>query len=363
MPISHGRYYHRWDEGNEIYLSGGYTIPIYGHANQNVERLDDDMDEQNVRGNPYFTKEQRGQYPYLTRDIQCDVLVVGGGATGAIVAHYFAKNNIDTVVIEKSRVGHGSTSITTALLQYELDDRAVDLLPILGEQAIRCSYQLGQFALQQLEDFIGRTGNRCQYGKVDSLLYTAKEGEVGQIETEYQYRKEWGFSVELVNPKCHPYGLSLTAGLLAKGGGAVVNPYQFTHQLLEEACKEGARVYENSAAVKVNHQQDGVVVETVFGHKITCKKVICATGYNTSLFTQRNFANQYATFNLVTQPIPHLNPALKGVVIRDNSDPYHYLRTTADGRVMVGGEDVPFQPDFQQEGVRQKRLKDRLFGK
>ena len=80
------------------------------------------MNKQYVKGDCIFIKQNKKfkQYNYLTENLECDVLVVGGGATGAILGYYFTKNNINTVIIEKSRIGHCSTSITTSLLQYEM---------------------------------------------------------------------------------------------------------------------------------------------------------------------------------------------------------------------------------------------------
>ena len=51
-----------------------------------------------VKGNPIFTNINNTdtQYKYLTKNIETDVLVVGGGVTGAICAYYLTKNNINT---------------------------------------------------------------------------------------------------------------------------------------------------------------------------------------------------------------------------------------------------------------------------
>lgn len=87
------------------------------------------MNIQYVQGDCLFTKinQRTKQYEYLAEDIQTDVIIVGGGITGAILGYYFAKSNLQTVVLEKSRIAHGSTSISTALLQYELDTTAMAL--------------------------------------------------------------------------------------------------------------------------------------------------------------------------------------------------------------------------------------------
>lgn len=85
------------------------------------------MDIQYVQGDCIFTRISKltKQYEYLTEDIDTDVIIVGGGVTGAILGYYFSKRNINTVILEKSRIAHGSTSITTSLLQYELDNNAM----------------------------------------------------------------------------------------------------------------------------------------------------------------------------------------------------------------------------------------------
>lgn len=68
---------------------------------------------QYVQGRPIFTNinEHKNQYPYLTKNIDTDVCIIGGGIC---------------VLLEKRRIAHLSTSVTTSLLQYELDDNLSD---------------------------------------------------------------------------------------------------------------------------------------------------------------------------------------------------------------------------------------------
>ena len=91
-----------------------------------------------VHGKPFFAgiNQIRKQYKYLTKDIETDVSIVGGGVTGAILGYYFTKNNINAVILEKNIVGYGSTSTTTALLQYELDSNFGELKEYTSEKNI-----------------------------------------------------------------------------------------------------------------------------------------------------------------------------------------------------------------------------------
>lgn len=319
------------------------------------------MSVQYVKGDCIFVKENKNfkQYNYLTQDIECDVLVIGGGVTGAIMGHYLTKNKIDTVIIEKARVGHCSTSITTSLLQYELDSNASQLKPDLPEKKIAKAYHLGLFALNQLNQIINDVGNHCYYKKVDSFLYTSKNSEIQDMVNEYNFRKENGLDVELISKDTSPFCFDVKAGVLSKMGGAVLDPYLFTQSLIESSCKNSMRIYENTEAVKLIYEKDFVIVETVYGYKIKCKKVVAATGYNTELFTERNFGTKYTTFNIATHPIEPIDPSIQNTVFRDNNDPYHYFRTTHDNRIIIGGEDVRFKPDIDNESICKKSF-DRL---
>ncbi|WP_099191282.1 NAD(P)/FAD-dependent oxidoreductase [Tepidibacter mesophilus] len=309
-----------------------------------------------VKGKPIFTSINNvdNQYPYLTEDLETDVVIVGGGVTGSICSYYMSKNNIKSVLIEKGRIAHGSTSVTTSLLQYELDENASDLTESIESKDIVRAYELGIHALKEIEKFVDEYGNRCDYIKRDTLLYTAKNLEKNSIKEEYEFRKKNGFDVEYIDELDNPYMFDLKAGLLSKKGGAEIDPYKFTKHLLEVSKKKGALVYENTDAKKIEYLNEGVIVHTCYGYKIKAKKVIVATGYNTSLFTNKNFGTKYSTFNIATKPVKEIIGWKDRVLIRDNSDPYNYLRTTNDNRLIIGGEDIDFK-EIEDEDIALKK--------
>ena len=60
-------------------------------------------------------------YPSLKNDESCDVLIIGGGITGSLIAHQMVKDGHKTILIDKREIANGSTSATTSMLQYEID--------------------------------------------------------------------------------------------------------------------------------------------------------------------------------------------------------------------------------------------------
>lgn len=190
--------------------------------------------------------------------------------------------------------------------------------------------------------YINIYGNKCDYIKRDTLLYTAKKDEVNAIKIEYDLRKENGLDVEYIDENNKRYSFDLKAGIISKNGGAEIDPYKYTHELLEVALSNGASVYENTEVVDLIHYDDYIEVITEYGYNIKAKKVVVATGYNTKLFTDRNFGTKTTTFNIVTKPVFNFDGWNDKILIRDNCDPYNYLRTTVDNRIIIGGEDVDF---------------------
>ena len=320
---------------------------------------------QYVQGSPIFINinKDKVQYPYLTKDIDTDVCIIGGGITGAITSYYFSRENINCVLLEKRRIAHLSTSITTSLLQYELDDNLSDLKEYTNLEDVIRSYNLGLIALDEKDKFIKEYGNNCKYKKRDTLLYTAKKDEINAMKIEYDYRKNNNFDVEYINEENNKFSFDLKAGILSKNGGAEIDPYKFTHEMLKVSQNNGLRVYENTEVIDLKYHKEYIEVITEFGNIVKAKKVIVATGYNTKLFTDRNFATKTTTFNIATKPIKNFNGWYEKVLIRDNSDPYNYLRTTFDNRIIIGGEDVDFIPDIFDENLANKKydiLENRL---
>lgn len=324
------------------------------------------MAVQFVQGSPLFTNinKVKKQYNYLTEDIDTEVIIVGGGVTGSILGYYFSKEGIDSVILEKSRIAHGSTSITTSLLQYELDSNLMSLMESVPSEQVINSYKLGITALKEIEKFINENGNGCNYIKRDTLLYTAKDLEKKEIYEEYKIRKENGFNVKFINEEENPFSFDLKAGLYAIEGGAELDPFKYTHQLLEVATNNGLRVYENTPVIDVKYNEEYVEAITSYNHKVKGKILVLATGYNTELFTDRNFGVKTYTYNIATKPLRDIKGWQNNVLIRDNESRYNYFRTTSDNRIIAGGEDTPFTDNFnpkiaiEKYNILEQRLKN-----
>ena len=310
-----------------------------------------------VKGKPYFSEveEKISQFAYLNKNTECDVLIIGGGINGAIANYYFSHNQINTILIEKNRLGYTSTACATALLEYQLDDHADQIKGYFSKQDTINAYKIGISALSDLEKIIDKHGNTCHYSKRDTLLYTLKKSEVNMLEKEYIFRKNNGFKVEFLTEQNNPFPFAFKAGLLATEKGAEFNPYLFTKLMIENANKDFSKIYEHTEAFKIDKLTNGKLKVTCrYGIEILCNKVIASTGYNTTLFTKERLCEKLITYSIVTNIIKDFSWQDKAM-LQDNSDPYHYIRFSHDNRLIIGGEDVPMKGDFIKDKKAQKK--------
>ena len=321
------------------------------------------MNTKYVKGKTMFTNIQKKiELGYLNKDIETEITIIGGGITGCILAYYLSEKNIKCVLLEKERIGYGSTSISTALLHYELDNMVNKLEEIMEREKIEKIYKLCLKALKDLEIIIDNHGNKCEYIKSDTLLYSDKKDDKKIVKYEFDFRKSIGLDVEFLNYEQKKFPFEIQAGIISKSGGAKINPYMLAIHLVEIAKQKGALVYENTKVDSIEYLEETVVVKTNYENEIRCNKAIVATGYDTDLFTKRKFGTKSITYNIVTEKIKDIEE-YNQYIIRDTNSPYNYYRKTQDGRIIAGGEDMEVNDNNYKEEVAKKKyniLENRL---
>src|SRR6476620_7961400 len=140
-------------------------------------------------------------YPRLHRDRTCDVAVIGGGITGALVAHRFSREGIAVVLLESREIARGSTAASTALIQYEIDTHLVDLIERVGaDRAVR-SYQLCVDAVRGIASLAGPGADACGWRATRSLYLASRRRDRRVLEQEWLARRTAGIEVELLSER------------------------------------------------------------------------------------------------------------------------------------------------------------------
>ena len=90
-------------------------------------------------------------YPSLKQNEQCEVLIIGAGITGSLIAHQMLAEGYKTILIDKREICNGSTSATTSMLQYEIDVPLYKLKQQVGAEGAIASYRACSDSIDQLE--------------------------------------------------------------------------------------------------------------------------------------------------------------------------------------------------------------------
>jgi glycine/D-amino acid oxidase-like deaminating enzyme len=124
-------------------------------------------------------------------------------------------------------------------------------------------------------------------------------------------------------------------------GDLEIDPRQLTAGYLRAARAYGTKVYAPVEVTEVASKARHVSAQTKHGPVIHCRYLVFATGYERPDCVPANNHRIFSTYAMATRPQPRrLWP--QRCFIWEASTPYLYLRATADGRVIIGGEDEPF---------------------
>ena len=75
------------------------------------------------------------------------------------------------------------------------------------------------------------------------------------------------------------------------------------------------------------------------------------TGYEAARFLSRPVAKLNSTYAMVTDPVKSFEGWPRRCLVWESAHPYTYARTTADNRIMIGGEDVPFRDASRRDAL------------
>ncbi len=292
-------------------------------------------------------------YPELHEDIRTDVVIVGGGITGALCAYTFSRAGMATVVVDARPIGMGSTCASTALLQYEIDTPLHQLVDMVGEKDAVRSYQLCAQAVDRLGEIaveIGASG----FTKRSSVQYASKRAHVSALVKEHAMRSAHGLPCSLLDSADDiRSALGFEApGALRTDVAAEMDALGFTHALHEKSRESGVRVFQNTTIAEFRDNGSGIELRTIDGRAIRAQQLVYATGYESRDHLPKDVIQLNSTYAMVTKPRTGVVPWPEEALIWETASPYLYLRTAPEGRVIIGGRDERF---------RSPKLRDRLL--
>jgi len=282
-------------------------------------------------------------YPSLQRDVACDVVVIGGGITGALTAYHLAEAGVKTVVIDQREIGTGSTSASTALLQYEVDVPLRELIKKVGPAAASRSYKLCRGAIGKLERLAARLQIECGFARKPSLFLARYQSEIPELREEFAMRRKLGFKLEFLDAPAiqDRFPFARPAALYSQDGGQM-DPHRFAHGLLAAGKRKGLEIYDRTKMAQLKQTRRGVRIITDHGCVISARRAVIAAGFESKELLKVEAGTLKSTYALISEPLAEIPDWHERCLIWESGSPYLYLRTTDEGRIIVGGEDEDF---------------------
>jgi glycine/D-amino acid oxidase-like deaminating enzyme len=297
-----------------------------------------------------------GAYYALDQDLTCDVVVIGGGITGALASYHLTQAGMNTVLLDKRNIGWGSTSGTTALLQYEIDTPLHQLVEMVGaDHAVR-AYLACSAAIDKIEDLTQELGDACGFERKKSLYLASRTRDVALLKKEFVIRRKYGIELDWLDEEqiADLFPFRRPAALLSQQA-AQIDAYKLTHRLIQKAMKWGLHVFARTCVAQINPGVDGkITLTTDRDYRVVARNVVFATGYESQQYLSQPVAKLISTYALASEPLRELSSWYDQCLIWETARPYLYLRTTGDSRVIMGGEDEDF---------RDPARRDRLLGR
>ncbi|MEJ0075035.1 MAG: FAD-dependent oxidoreductase [Alphaproteobacteria bacterium] len=302
----------------------------------------------------------RVPYRALTRDTQTEVLIIGAGITGAMIADALAEAGLETIIVDRRRPAHGSTIASTALVAYEIDVPLIELQDRIGKRDAIRAWRRSRLAVANLQSYFGE--RELEEQSRGSLYLAGNDLGVADLEVEGELRRAAGIEATFLDRSALRARFDIGhSGALLNPGNLTINPRAVTARLLLRAQGLGSRVFSPSEIADLKRSRSSWVATTKQGQRIHSRYVVFATGYEFPKFVPLKGHRIKTTWAFATAPQPgKLWP--EECLIWEASSPYLYARTTADGRVLCGGEDVD-SPDAVHDDEMTERKITRLQSK
>jgi glycine/D-amino acid oxidase-like deaminating enzyme len=294
-----------------------------------------------------FPRARRPSHPRQRGQLDTDVVIVGGGLTGAACAWAFASAGVRTVLLEADRIGSGATAGSPGLLREDFDGSFQATASAHGLRAARVLWQGMRRASLDFAAALRRLGVRCDLAPQDLLLTADGPDGIKRLRREYQARRDAGFDHSWLTRNAIEREANIPSGAAIRTRGAVLDPYRACLGLAAAAAANGCEVFERSPARRIRTVSRQVVV-TTDGGAVHAQAVLVAT--SAPLQDLRSLRRHFHTaqgYAVVTGRLPAVVRRQLGkreAALRDGSSPPHFLRWLKDDRVLFAGADQPPVP-------------------
>lgn len=274
-------------------------------------------------------------FPTLTKNIDTDVCVVGGGITGIVTAYLLSQEGYKVVLLESDTLLSGTTGYTTAKVTAQHGLIYDELIHHMGINKAKLYYQANIEAMNFVEEHVKKLSINCNLEEEDAFLYATSSQYEEKLHKEYEAYQKMGIPGSLLNEL--PLPIEARA-VLKMSKQLQFHPLNFLKRLVEESVEKEAMFFENTTAVDIEDNLHPAVF-TKDKYVVNCKRVVIASHFPFYDLAGLYFTRMYAERSYIVAVKPKVE--YPGGMYYCVDTPTRSLRSVLiDGEryVLVGGE-------------------------
>lgn len=193
-----------------------------------------------------------------------DVIVVGAGMAGLLIAYYLQTEGMEVLVLEADRIASGQTERTTAKVTSQHGLKYSQLIEKTGVDEARMYARANEAAIREYERLIRENGIDCRFEKASAYLYTLEDETL--LEKEAQAAAFLGIDASFTRETELPFEVK---GAVCFRRQAQFEPLSFIRHIASKL-----EVWEQTMVKSV--RENRVITET---EELTAEKIVIATHY------------------------------------------------------------------------------------
>ncbi|MFP5224783.1 MAG: FAD-dependent oxidoreductase [Actinomycetota bacterium] len=276
--------------------------------------------------------QARVEHPPIT-DTNTEVVVVGGGITGLMTAYMLASNGVPVMLLEKDRIGWGTTGFSSAKLTVQHGLIHTRLSKMHGPDVAAGYAEAQQIGFDLIASVIAGEDIDCDMQWMPSAIYTEDPEKRDDLAQEAEICQQLGLPAQLVGAIDLPFPVAAAVELPNQ---LTVHPYRLCKGLADALLRRGGRIAEDTLVRDVQDSGDELEVVTERG-RIKCSVAVLAT--------QTPILNKGGYFARTTPSMSYVIAApyddLPGVMALSAEEPHRSIRPHRgkDGSMLlIGGE-------------------------
>ncbi len=288
-------------------------------------------------------QRDRSGFPRLTKDIDVDLAVIGGGLVGLTTALAATEAGLRVAIAEKTTLASGASGRTSGFV-------APSLRPLPGGKSLDTA--LGPDRARRFRAFAAQSGCAV-FNLIDGHKLNVPTARAGWIEAAHtpealnRLRRDAGDSDHVLSADelREAAGLEGFHGGVMRANSGAIDPKAYVNEIARVAAAAGAYIFENTPIEALHVAADGHAELLSRGARIRAAHVVVATNGASRLLPRLAAALMpVRVHQVVTATLPKELQTLilgGGHVITDTRRNAMALRWTPDGRLLTGGLVLP----------------------